>query len=166
MHGFHSFSHISEPTSLSKYFASCCSLNTSTNVTQLGLDLKECNNKKHIPNSYICKKLILPRNTTKTPTHKCKMCSVLPRPLLPCSPFCCSVIERGAAPPKNCSWTDRSNCNAYGRANSPLSAPTALQYQSQASTKIRVPGTGCFYCLLLPPSFTALSLLAPVSRRR
>lgn len=56
VHCFHSFSHTSESTSLSKCFASCCSLNTSINVTQLGLDLQECNNKKHIPISYICKK--------------------------------------------------------------------------------------------------------------
>ena len=46
VHCFHSFSHRSEPTSLSKYFASCCSLNTSINVTQLGLDLQECSSKK------------------------------------------------------------------------------------------------------------------------
>ena len=94
------------------------------------------------------------------------MCSVLQQPLLPCSPFHCSARESSAGPPppQNCSWTDSSSFNTYRPASSPRSAPTALQYQNQAPVKIRDPGTGSCYRLSLHPSFSAPSLLVPVSR--
>lgn len=94
------------------------------------------------------------------------MQNVLSAPMAspPILPFPLLSKGKRRRPPQNCIWTDRSNSNAYWWANSPLSAPTAVLYQNQASMKVRDPGTGSRYRLLLPPFFTASSLLAPVSR--
>lgn len=150
-----------QTTNLSKYFASCCSLNTSINVTQLGFDLQESNYIYICPNSYIGKKMFINlfwHITQPKQLHtnaKCAQCSYGISSLILL--FIAKQIEQ--TPTKR-----TNNCKAHQLANNRFTAPTAAQYHNQASVKtLGTPGTGlstfsCYSYLLLPlPSLTLLA---------